>query len=134
MRGATASSRSLSPVLLADGCSFSRRQARSILADLGFRRIHEAADGAEAVGLLGTTAPGLLVLDWNLRVITPGDILEIVRAGSGNDGGTVPVLVTMSEPRRSDVERAMGLGTTSILAKPYSARLLSRHVAQAVGL
>jgi two-component system chemotaxis response regulator CheY len=121
-----------SPVLLADGCAYGRRQSRKVLADLGYRQIYEAADGAEAVGILGTLRPALAVLDWHLKVIGPSDVLQILREGDGA-GEATPVLVTMSTPSRMAVEKAVSLGVGQIVAKPFSDRIMRSRLARLAG-
>lgn len=123
-------SRSSSPVLLADGCAFGRRQARRILAELGFDWIHEAADGVEAVGILSSVTPALLVLDWDLRVIRTADVLDIARGAAGE--GSLPVLMTMTEPTKTAVHAAVELGVKDIVAKPYSARIMRPRLAKLI--
>ena len=127
--GPTSIPRSSSPVLLADGCAFGRRQVRKVLADLGFGQVYEAADGAEAVGILDAVRPRLAVLDWDLKVIGAADVLELVRSG-GAEGHAPPVLVTMAYPSRAAVEQAVFSGIGHIVAKPYCDRTMRSRLSR----
>lgn len=131
-------SRSLSPradasapvALVAAGSMHDRGRVRDALRRTGIRRIYEASDGAEAAGMLDAVSPDLLILDWELDVIGTPEIVRLAH-GSRPDGGTPPIVLTMARPRRTDVERAVALGLSNIVAKPFSAGLLRTRIAAA---
>lgn len=114
--------------LVADGCGHGRVRARDMLVRLGVRRVAEAADGAEAVSLLETARPDLLVVDWDIAVIGAAEVLQLARDTAGGQPERLPVVLTMAAPVRSAVERAMALGAGAILVKPYSARGLRARI------
>lgn len=127
--GSASVAKSSIPVLLADGCAFGRRQARKVLADLGYGQIYEASDGAEAVGILGAVRPALAILDWQLKVISPSDVLDILRSGRRH-GDKLPALVTIEAPSRLAVQQVMGCGIGHIVAKPYCDRTMRTRLAR----
>jgi two-component system, OmpR family, phosphate regulon response regulator PhoB len=85
--------------------------------------VHEAADGAEAVGWLASHRPDLVVLD----VMLPGtDGLSILRHLRAT--GDVPVILLTA--RAEEVDRVLGLelGADDYVVKPFSARELVARV------
>lgn len=109
-------------VLVADGGAYSRRILREALARVGVRRVHEAVDGGGALDLLGRVRPDLMILDWNLGVLTGAELVRLVRRPASSPCPTLPMLLTLSEPLSSTVARAASLGVDAILAKPFAPR------------
>ena len=85
--------------------------------------VHEAADGAEAVGWLASHRPDLVVLD----VMLPGtDGLSILRHLRAT--GDIPVILLTA--RAEEVDRVLGLelGADDYVVKPFSTRELVARV------
>ncbi|MDB5513035.1 MAG: response regulator receiver protein [Enterovirga sp.] len=80
--------------------------------------------------MLDAVAPDLVVLDWDLTVIGAPEIVRLLQ-DSHVDRRTPPVVVTMARPRRSEVERAVALGLSNVVAKPFSAKSLHTHLSAA---
>jgi len=81
-----------------------------------------AADGAEALEVFHTTAPGLIILDIMLPVISGLEVCRIVRAEK-------PVPVIMLTAKTAEVDRVVGLemGADDYVTKPFAMReLLAR--------
>ena len=49
--------------LVVDESLYVRRILRDMLARVGIKRVQEAPDGAEALGVLGESKPDLVILD-----------------------------------------------------------------------
>ncbi len=71
--------------------------------------------GAEAVSLLATSAPDLIVLDLGLPDV---DGLEVLR--EARDGRRVPVLVLTARSTVDDRIRGLELGADDYVTKPFS--------------
>ncbi|WP_375461503.1 PleD family two-component system response regulator [uncultured Enterovirga sp.] len=106
--------------LVADGSPYGARTTRDVLARTGVRRIVEVLDGAEALSALADHKPDLLVLDWQLPVITAREIVAMARDASRSHAPAMPVIVTMPEPTARAVSEAMALEVDAILARPFS--------------
>lgn len=90
---------------------------------LGGHRVHEAADGDEALRWLAHHEPDLVVLD----VMLPGtDGLTILRRL--RDTSDVPVILLTA--RAEEVDRLLGLelGADDYVVKPFSAREVAARV------
>jgi len=110
--------------LVADESLYTRRILRDMLLRVGIRRVVEAPDGAEALGLLGETRPDLVILDWDLAILSGEELIRLTRTPATSPLPTVPIILMLSRPRRQAVERAMALGVNEIMAKPFSPKLL----------
>lgn len=114
--------------LVVDANPFGLGLVRDVLIRHGIGEVDEAQDGAEAVGSLGDHRPDLVVLDWDIPVISAREILAIAGDRTGPGRGPIPVLVTMSRPTRSAVEAALKAGASGILAAPFSPGELRRRL------
>jgi DNA-binding response OmpR family regulator len=72
------------------------------------------ADGQEALDVLLEHQPSLVILDWNLPVVSSETVAERVRAAYG---GTVPILLVTADGRAA--RKAERLGAQAYLHKPF---------------
>ncbi len=93
------------------------------LGDHGFEVMH-AANGVDALALLKTGAPDMVVLDLMLPDIAGLELCRRIRAGDGY----LPVL--MLTARSSETDRVLGLelGADDYLTKPFGPRELVARV------
>ena len=118
--------------LVAEGGLTGNRAVRRVLASLGVRRVFEAQDGAEALGAFAERKPGLLVLDWRQDLVSATEIIACARDPGRSHAADLPVVVTMADPTRTDVEAALSLKVDAIVAKPYSASALRARLLAAL--
>ena len=87
--------------------------------------ILEAADGREALAVIGSDDPDLVLSDWNMPEMTGIDLLETLNArGSDVDFGFV---TSESTPEMHD--RAMAAGARFLVSKPFTPESLGRALA-----
>jgi two-component system, chemotaxis family, chemotaxis protein CheY len=110
--------------LVVDESLYIRRILREMLMRVGIKRVNEAPDGAEALGALAETKPDLVILDWDLAIISGEEFLRLTRTPSTSPAATVPIILMLSKPRRFVVERAVALGVNEIISKPFSPKVL----------
>lgn len=110
--------------LVVDESLYSRRIVRDMLTRVGIKRVLEAPDGAEALGSLGESKPDLVILDWDLAILSGEEFLRLTRTPSTSPSPTVPIILMLSKPRRYVVDRALALGVNEIVAKPFSPKVL----------
>jgi DNA-binding response OmpR family regulator len=94
-----------------------------LLDDAGFA-VQAASDGEEAIELLATAQPALVLLDVHMPRI---DGIQLLRQLRERDCQT-PVLMISAEDQASTQDRAMAAGATAFLRKPISVSLLLRAV------
>lgn len=87
-----------------------------------------ASCGREALALAEVSLPGVLVLDLGLPDMHGLDVLAIMRQ-RGFDG---PVVIATAEDTPVNRRRAMQLGASAFLVKPFEARAMRRALHAAV--
>jgi two-component system, chemotaxis family, chemotaxis protein CheY len=105
-------------VLLVDDSQAMRSFVEAALEEAGDFDVETAATGFEALKLLPTQQFDLIVTDINMPDITG---LELIRfARSHERYGQTPLLIISTEGGTRDVEKAMALGATEYLVKPFT--------------
>ena len=110
--------------LVADESLYMRRILRDMLTRVGIKRVLEAPDGAEALGVLSESKPDLVILDWDLAILSGEEFIRLTRTPTTSPAPQVPLILTLSKPRRYAVDRAVALGVNEIIAKPFSPKVL----------
>ncbi|GJD97670.1 response regulator [Methylobacterium iners] len=110
--------------LVVDESLYTRRIVRDMLQRVGIRRVQEAPDGAEALGSLVEARPDLIILDWDLAILTGEEVIRLVRDVDTSPAPSLPLILMLSQPRRDRVDRAIRLGVNEIIAKPFSPKTL----------
>ncbi|NDJ54846.1 MAG: response regulator transcription factor [Chloroflexi bacterium] len=109
-------------VLLVDDEPHIIELARMYLEQEGYQ-ILEAADGQEALDVIGAEQPDIIVLDLMLPVIDGWDICKRTRAHSD-----VPII--MLTARDDDIDKIVGLelGADDYMTKPFNPRELVARI------
>ena len=110
--------------LVVDESLYIRRILRDMLTRVGIKRVLEAPDGAEALGILSESKPDLVILDWDLAILSGEEFIRLTRTPTTSPAPTVPIILMLSKPRRYVVDRAIALGVNEIIAKPFSPKVL----------
>src|ERR687893_221463 len=104
--------------LVVDESLYIRRILRDMLTRVGIKRVLEAPDGAEALGVLSESKPDLVILDWDLAILSGEEFIRRPRTPTPPPGPTTPTTLMLSKPPRSVVARALAPGVKEIIAKP----------------
>ena len=109
-------------ILIADDSRVMRRIIARALRQAGFggHDIVEAANGREAVALVATEQPDLVVSDWHMPVLNGIDALDEVRAS----GSRVPMGFVTSDVSESVRARAAAAGALFLIPKPLRSDVL----------
>jgi two-component system, chemotaxis family, chemotaxis protein CheY len=110
--------------LVVDESLYIRRIVRDMLMRVGIKRVLEAPDGAEALGILAESKPDLVILDWDLAILSGEEFIRLARTPSTSPAPTVPIILMLAQPRRNVIDRAVNLGVNEIIAKPFSPKTL----------
>jgi DNA-binding response OmpR family regulator len=89
------------------------------------------ADGAAAIEQIGAFNPDVVLLDVMLPSLSGFDILNQLRASA--DHADMPVMMLTAKGQSKDRDRAMELGATVFVTKPFSNAEIMAHVRQMVG-
>ena len=111
-------------VLVVEDNSFTRRINRGMLAHLGVKTIHEAVDGADGLEAIRRYAPDLVIVDWDLPLVSGAELVRMVRSPKAFPLPDVPIIVLTCHGERWRVIEAQRCGANEFLVKPASARAL----------
>ncbi len=119
-------------VLVAEPSAHMRRIIREIMMRAGIKRILEATDGAEALAQYTMLVPDIVILEWDIPMLSGEDFIKLVRTSPETCKRDTPIIVTLGTANKNVVDMAIKLGILDILAKPLSPKSLSSRVHQAV--
>jgi DNA-binding response OmpR family regulator len=100
-------------ILLADDSFVNREYLKEILLEKNFETL-EAGTGAEALDIIETTSPDLMMLDLTMPDIGGLDTLKRVRA----KGYTFPILIFTSDYKDDTKNKCLKAGANEVLHKP----------------
>jgi DNA-binding response OmpR family regulator len=115
-------------VLLADSSLYMRKLTRMMLLYSGVRIIHEVADGAAALEAIQTIDPDVMIIDWDIEILSGREVLRMVRSPDTFSKPNLPVIMLTNVGLRSRVATAVRLGAHDILVKPTSPRALRERL------
>ena len=112
-------------VLIVDDSQSIRRMTAKIVEDAGCRAI-TAVDGADALELLlsGAWKPDLILSDVEMPTMDGWAFLEYVK--TDDNFGHIPVVMVTSLDSREFRQKALGLGASDYLVKPFKLAELDR--------
>src|SRR5271170_6178813 len=116
-------------VVLADDHHFFREGLRGVLVEDDITVVGEAANGEEAVALVGKLTPDVLVIDLNMPGSGGVDAIRRIVASSP----AVEVVVLTVSADGADVLQALAAGASSYLLKDTRTDELAACIRQAAG-
>ena len=117
-----------SDILIVDDSIVVRSVVRKLLTQLGYKRIDEAGDGAEALKQISEKHFDLVISDWNMQPMSGYELLEQVRA---NEKWAKLRFVMMTADSSMDkVIQAKHAGVSCFIKKPFSAEDLKSKILQ----
>ncbi|MDJ1158041.1 response regulator [Chelatococcus sp. SYSU_G07232] len=115
-------------VLVVEASPHLRRIYRDLLNQVGLRRILEATDGAEAIGIFEQRRPNIVLVDWDVQLLNGEELVRMIRSPAVSPSPKVPVIVTMAQCTQDNVIKATSAGANEVLAKPISPKALWQHL------
>jgi DNA-binding response OmpR family regulator len=83
-------------------------------------------DGGQALNRIGDVKPSCMVLDLGLPVIDGFQVLQTLRRHAL--WKTLPIIVLTARHNADDVKRALSLGASDYVAKPFDAQALIKRI------
>ena len=111
-------------VLVVDDNQYMRKTIRNLLVNCGIKDICEAADGIAALDAIRTMAPDVVVLDWEMPMLSGAELVRIVRSPGVFPTPDIPIIILTGHCERWRVVEAVRLGVNEYLTKPVSAKAL----------
>jgi two-component system chemotaxis response regulator CheY len=111
-------------VLVVDDNQYMRKMIRNLLVNCGIKDIYEAADGIAALDLIRTVVPDVVILDWEMPLLSGPELIRIVRSPGVFPIPDIPIIMLTGHSERWRVVEAVRLGVNEYLTKPVSAKSL----------
>lgn len=113
-------------ILLVDDSRTIRNVQKNVLAAAGYTDIMEAADGVEAMSIITSSRPDMVLLDWNMPHM---DGITVVRQVRTTDKA-LPIIMVTTEAEKSRVVEAIKAGATNYVIKPFTGDTLMEKINQ----
>ena len=107
--------------LVVDDSKVIRKVARHILEALGYQ-VSEAADGREALAFCTAAAPDVVLLDWNMPVMSGMDFLRAL--GSADLERRPKIVFCTTENGMAHIRAAIDAGADEYVMKPFDRETL----------
>ncbi len=111
-------------ILVVDDNQYMRKMVRTLLVNCGVKDIFEASDGIAALDAIRTVAPDVVILDWEMPLLSGPELVRIVRSPGVFPMPDVPIIMLTGHGERWRVVEAVKLGVNEYLTKPVSAKSL----------
>jgi two-component system chemotaxis response regulator CheY len=115
-------------ILVVDDNAYMRKLTRLMLTNVGAKAIYEATDGVAALDVIRTVNPDIMVLDWNMPVLSGPQVIKIVRSPGIFPKPNLPIIMLTSRGERTRVREAVRLGVHEFLVKPTSPKALRERL------
>ncbi|MCB2066409.1 MAG: response regulator [Erythrobacter sp.] len=102
--------------LIVDDSRVIRKVSRHIVETLGLA-VDECADGAEALAACNDNMPDVILLDWNMPVMSGIEFLHLLRSQPGGD--TPKVIFCTTENDVAHIREAIDAGADEYVMKPF---------------
>jgi two-component system chemotaxis response regulator CheY len=102
-------------VLIVDDDAISRVVMRSILTQLGFSQLVDAADGARAVAETAKERFDLIVTDYNMPLMNGGNLVTYLKENPATQA--VPIIMVTAETDPAKLGAVQQLGLAAICDK-----------------
>jgi two-component system chemotaxis response regulator CheY len=110
--------------LVVDADQYMRKLTRMMLMNIGAKSIFEAADGVVALDVIRNVNPDVMLMDWDIPVLSGPQVMHIVRSPGLFTKPSLPIIMLTSRTSRARVNEALRLGVNEVLAKPTSSKML----------
>jgi two-component system, chemotaxis family, chemotaxis protein CheY len=109
-----------------------RKLVRGLLVNSGIKTIHEAADGIAGIEAIKAFDPDVVILDWDLPLLSGPEVVRIIRAPGKSAKSDVPIIMIGTTASRRRVAEAKRIGVDAFLLLPMSAKTLLDRVLAAL--
>ncbi len=118
-------------IVIADDVLANRTMLADLLRPLGFETL-EAANGQEALDLVRTHSPDLVLMDLAMPVMDGLEAMRQIRAGKADH--LVPIVALSANASNADREQALAAGASGFMAKPFGRASLLEHLGSCLNL
>src|SRR5690349_9732907 len=112
-------------VLVVEDNAFMRKMVRSLLNNIGVKKVYEAADGIAGLEQIRAVLPDVIVLDWEMPLLNGPELVRIVRSPGVFPTPDIPIIMLTAYGDRNRIVEADRIGVNEFLCKPVSAKMLT---------
>jgi CheY-like chemotaxis protein len=111
-------------VLVVDDNAFMRKMVRSLLNNIGIKKVYEAPDGIAGLEQIRAVGPDVVILDWEMPLLNGPELVRIVRSPGVFPLPDIPIIMLTAHGERRRIVEAVRIGVNEFLCKPVSAKAL----------
>lgn len=119
-------------VLIVDDMRMTRMKLRKICTDLGIKNINEAVDGMQALEMMGTAKPDLLLSDWNMPNLSGIELIQKIRDNPALSD--VPVIFITAEAEKNSIIKSLQYGVADYILKPFNDENVKAKICSALNV
>lgn len=119
-------------ILVVDDMTPMLTLCKTILGVFGFKNVHTAQSGAEAIEAVIRLDPDLIITDWMMEPMDGLEMTNEIRRNPKSPNPYVPIIMMTGFSSKIRVEAARDSGITEFLVKPFTARDLYNRITQII--
>lgn len=120
-------------VLVIEDESFTRMVLARMLVALGFRSVHQAADGEAGLAAVQAHVPDLVVCDVEMQPMDGLGFLRALRASPDARHRALPVVFMTNRADQSRMDEAAAFGADTFIVKPPTPASLKETLSAKLG-
>ena len=110
--------------LIVDDNAFMRNIIRRVLSALHAEQVREASDGEDALQIMQTFVPDIIILDWEMKPMDGLEFTRKVRLSRDSPNVFTPIIMVSGHSERGRIVAAREAGVNEFVVKPISAKSL----------
>jgi CheY-like chemotaxis protein len=112
-------------VLVVDDNAYMRTIVRNMLGHIGVKKVTEAGDGIAALENIHDVTPDVVILDWEMPLLSGPELVRIVRSPGVFPTPDIPIIMLTAHGEHWRIVESVKLGVNEFLCKPISAKALN---------
>ena len=120
-------------VLVIEDESFTRMVLAKMLSTLGFRAVHQAADGGAGLAAVQAHDPDLIVCDVEMQPMDGLGFLKTLRASDNPRHRALPVVFMTNRADQGRMDEAAAFGAGTVIVKPATPESLKEALGAKLG-
>ena len=110
--------------LIVDDNAFMRAIIRRVLSALHAEQVREAEDGEDALDIMRTFVPDIIILDWEMKPMDGIEFTRKVRLSKDSPNVFTPIIMVSAHSELDSIITARDTGVNEFVVKPISAKSL----------
>lgn len=107
-----------------------RNLVRELLTEIGVGDVCMACSGQEALDVMRTYTPSIIISDWRMQPVDGLALLKLVRAGQARIPSQTPIIFLTSENNAEKIHTVIRNGVDHVLVKPFNRSVVMRAISR----